>query len=432
MLTEPSHIFISYAHADEAKWLSFVTGYLRPAVKQGAVEIWIATLMRGGDPWDKEIERKLRECDIFILLVSRHSLSSDYVLDKEIAIIRERQARGEDVHFYPLVLTPTPKIALDLVRDKNLRPPGGKPLSDYSRSQRDQQMSQVADEIAAIAEEIAKRAIRPPPTVSPHTKPSEKESWREINDRDSLEDWFARQSGQVALAIAARCVLRVATLAVQVPLKRHAVTISDQAKAVFQAGALARILAKYPQKADELRPATNAARGVAADAALAAAKAGDAAGNAAFAAARHAVSGANALAAAPNRVGQACASAAASAAAATTFAAEKAADAAPADTAWREIRADVAALQELDSGHLADSPLWSLGAPRWAKTASNRLQSALPPGEDWEVWIDWYEDCLQGRSRGEAYELVFASVPMEIWEPAAANSWIKGHLPKDA
>ena len=40
-------LFISYAHADEPerpgpdeiKWLSFVTGYLRPAVKHGAVEI---------------------------------------------------------------------------------------------------------------------------------------------------------------------------------------------------------------------------------------------------------------------------------------------------------------------------------------------------------------------------------------------------------
>src|SRR5271163_1288845 len=49
-------LFISFAHADEPerpgtdeiKWLSFVTGYLRPAVKHGAVEIWIDALMQGG------------------------------------------------------------------------------------------------------------------------------------------------------------------------------------------------------------------------------------------------------------------------------------------------------------------------------------------------------------------------------------------------
>ena len=94
-------IVISYALADEpehpaegeVKWLSFVTGYLRPAIKHGAVELWIDRIMPGGVDWEREIEQKLRACDIFILLVSRHSLSSDYVVDKEIAIIRERQAR---------------------------------------------------------------------------------------------------------------------------------------------------------------------------------------------------------------------------------------------------------------------------------------------------------------------------------------------------
>jgi hypothetical protein len=47
--------------------------------------------------------------------------------------------------------------------------------------------------------------------------------------------------------------------------------------------------------------------------------------------------------------------------------------------------------------------------------------------EDWDVWIEWYQDRLRGGSRGEAYELVFASVPQEEWDkgPAAANAWIK-------
>jgi hypothetical protein len=39
-----------------------------------------------------------------------HSLSFDHVIDKEISIIRERQANGEAVYFYPLALTPTTEI----------------------------------------------------------------------------------------------------------------------------------------------------------------------------------------------------------------------------------------------------------------------------------------------------------------------------------
>src|SRR5271166_1336238 len=161
MSTEPykPRIFISYAHADEpekpaegeVKWLSFVTGYLRPAIKHGAAELWIDRLMEGGADWEREIEARMRACDVFILLVSRHSMSSDYVVDKEIPIIRERQANGEKAHFYPLVLTPTPKAGLELVDDKNLRPRDGRPLSDYPLHERYRHMNEAADEIAALS-----------------------------------------------------------------------------------------------------------------------------------------------------------------------------------------------------------------------------------------------------------------------------------------
>src|SRR5277367_5797335 len=170
-------IVISYAHADEpehpaegeVKWLSFVTGYLRPAIKHGAVDLWLDGLMPGGADWEREIEQKLRACDIFVLLVSRHSLASNYVVDKEIPIIRERQAKGEVVHFYPLILTPTPKIALRLVSDKNLRPRDGKPLSDYPLHERYRHMAEAADEIAEIAADIAARSALARAQPSPHT-----------------------------------------------------------------------------------------------------------------------------------------------------------------------------------------------------------------------------------------------------------------------
>ena len=81
---------------------------------------------------------------------------------------------------------------------------------------------------------------------------------------------------------------------------------------------------------------------------------------------------------------------------------------------------------------MADLPLWAHRPPEWVKPAWAILQEALSEGEDWEVWFNWYEDRLRGGSRGEAYELVFASVPPDEWDsgPAAVNAWIKAHLPK--
>ena len=158
-------IFISYAHADEpekhadgqVRWLSFVRTFLQPLVKDRIVDLWADRHMTGGAKWEQEIEDKLRACDIFILLVSAHSMASDYIVDKEIAIIRERQANGDDVHFYPLLLRPTPKVALDKVRDFNLRPRDAQPFSAYSVNEREQHMTEAANEIAEIAERIAKQ-----------------------------------------------------------------------------------------------------------------------------------------------------------------------------------------------------------------------------------------------------------------------------------
>jgi hypothetical protein len=154
-------IFISYAHDDgpehNAKWLSFVCSFLDPGEQDGAFVVWTDRLMRGGEDWNKEIEQKLRACDIFVVLVSRHSTSSKYIVEKEIAIIRERQVNEKNVHFYPLLLSFTPKAGLKKVQDKNLRPRGARPFLKLSRSKREEEMCEIADELEEIATEITAR-----------------------------------------------------------------------------------------------------------------------------------------------------------------------------------------------------------------------------------------------------------------------------------
>lgn len=156
-------IFTSYSHKDEpekpadgdVQRLSFVRTYLQPAVKHGIFDLWVDRQMPGGADWDPEIECKLRECDIFILLVSANSMASDYIVDRDI--IRERQAKGEPVHFYPLLLTPTPEAGLQKANDKNLRPRDARPFSGFSLHERLQHMTETANEIARIAKQIAER-----------------------------------------------------------------------------------------------------------------------------------------------------------------------------------------------------------------------------------------------------------------------------------
>ena len=158
-------VFISYAHKDEPdppedpaagkiRWLSFVMDFLRPGVEGRRYEVWIDEVMPIGADWNPEIEAKLRACDIFVLLVSTRSTGSDYVRNKELPIIRERQRSDEAVHFCPLLIDWTPDPGLELVKDKNIRPPNGQPLSSLSPSERSRQMTQVANEIAGLAKAI--------------------------------------------------------------------------------------------------------------------------------------------------------------------------------------------------------------------------------------------------------------------------------------
>ena len=163
-------IFISYSHKDEpehprdgeVQWLSFVRTYLQPAVKHGVFDLFVDEHLPGGADLKPEIERKLRACDVFIPLISANSTASDYIVDTEIKVTRDREAKGENVCFYPILLTPTPKVALDKFKDKVVRPRDAKPLSSFPYGERLQKMAEIADEVAKIAAEIVSLKPGPP------------------------------------------------------------------------------------------------------------------------------------------------------------------------------------------------------------------------------------------------------------------------------
>ena len=136
--------------------------YLQPAIKNGIFELFVDEHLPGGTDLKPEIERKLRACDIFVPLISANSTASDYIVDTEIKIARDREAAGDEICFYPLLLTPTPKVALDKFKDKVVRPRDAKPLLSFPYGERLQKMTEIADEITKLAAEITSRKPEPP------------------------------------------------------------------------------------------------------------------------------------------------------------------------------------------------------------------------------------------------------------------------------
>jgi hypothetical protein len=94
----------------------------------------------------------------------------------------------------------------------------------------------------------------------------------------------------------------------------------------------------------------------------------------------------------------------------------------------------------IDSGvspsELAKMPLWSYNSNKWANSAWSHLVGVLPKDEDWDVWFHWYRDVINGVSHPAVYDLTFTGCHrgnvFDIWSQgsAAANNWIKEHLPE--
>ena len=70
LVTEPSHaVFLSYASQDQG-----AAQRICEALRTAGVEVWFdQSALRGGDVWDQTIRHQIRECAIFIPIISASS-----------------------------------------------------------------------------------------------------------------------------------------------------------------------------------------------------------------------------------------------------------------------------------------------------------------------------------------------------------------------
>jgi hypothetical protein len=77
---------------------------------------------------------------------------------------------------------------------------------------------------------------------------------------------------------------------------------------------------------------------------------------------------------------------------------------------------------------VANSQLWPGPSNTWPLDEWTQLRPVLlSADEDWDVWTDWYEDRLMGRTANQALEVMRATIPNELWQrgPHAVNAEIK-------
>ena len=112
--------------------------------------------------------------------------------------------------------------------------------------------------------------------------------------------------------------------------------------------------------------------------------------------------------------------------------------AARADAAYaivKEIKQDLARLPELSSAELLALPLWSESVPKdWLQLLEQFKQVAKELDAGFEVWLDWYDQRLQGRVVDTELLRHWNGVPPEYLAqgPAVVNAYLKDLADKKA
>jgi tetratricopeptide (TPR) repeat protein len=142
-----TRVFISYSHRDEA-WKDRVVSHLGVLAGEG-LETWDDRRIDGGDTWQAEIEQAIANCDVALLLISRHFLTSKFILGKEVpALLKRREQEG--VRIIPIILSPCQWTRIPWIKPIQARPKDGKALTGMTEHQAEEALSTLAGEIADL------------------------------------------------------------------------------------------------------------------------------------------------------------------------------------------------------------------------------------------------------------------------------------------
>jgi hypothetical protein len=125
----PTRIFVSYSHKDKAQKDEVVAclGALPPDTK---IEEWVDTRMLAGDKIDETIFREIEQTDLFLALISRYYLNSDYCREEMKTALMEAEKRGCRV--VPIIVRKTASWRDWPIGRHLALPPDGNAPSDWN------------------------------------------------------------------------------------------------------------------------------------------------------------------------------------------------------------------------------------------------------------------------------------------------------------
>ena len=165
-------IFISYHHKDES-WKDRLVTHLRVLEKEGWIEVWDDRKLEVADDWPSAIKKMLNEADVALFLISANFLTSDFIRREEIpTLLKRRQQEG--IVILPIILKPCAWMHLDWLRQIQVLPKDGTPLSGKTDSEIEENLTSITKRIAGILEIASTKKTRETSPTIPTTEKVEK------------------------------------------------------------------------------------------------------------------------------------------------------------------------------------------------------------------------------------------------------------------
>lgn len=148
----PPKVFISYSHEDE-KWKDMLVENLKILINKNIIDCWHDGRIYGGEKHSEKIFEAINNSKVAILLVSQKFLISDYIQNKEVPKIQEREALGL-IHIYPIMIKYCSWDKFDWLKETNIRPKNAVPLASMDENSIDNEFVKIINEIEDICNKI--------------------------------------------------------------------------------------------------------------------------------------------------------------------------------------------------------------------------------------------------------------------------------------
>ena len=127
-------LFISHSYED-SRWRDLLVKHLRVLERENLATVWDATEIQAGTEWSSATNDVVRRASLAVLLISPDFLASDYIAEKELPLLLNRQ-QNEGLAVLPILVRPTTWTHVRRLAEVQFLNDPSRPLSELPETER--------------------------------------------------------------------------------------------------------------------------------------------------------------------------------------------------------------------------------------------------------------------------------------------------------